>query len=79
MSSGTAHSAPFPPPVPQPVAPDPLAEPLQAPPLVQLGFWQRPAVQNLLPLGTSIAFHLALILLGVLTFKTVKVMTEPPR
>ncbi|HMB96512.1 MAG TPA: hypothetical protein VKK61_10775, partial [Tepidisphaeraceae bacterium] len=45
----------------------------------QLGFWQRPAVQNFLPLGTSLVFHLGLIIVGILGFKTYQTLTEPMR
>jgi hypothetical protein len=38
----------------------------------QLGFWQHPTVQNLLPLATSVAFHLALIIIGYATYRTVQ-------
>src|SRR5262245_7148329 len=37
--------------------------------LPPLTFWQQPFVQNVLPLLTSLALHLAIILIGVMTFK----------
>jgi hypothetical protein len=42
-----------------------------------LGFWQDPVVQNYLPLGTSVAFHLILIIGGILSFKTYQKITQP--
>lgn len=51
---------------PQPApGPDAFVEDLLPP----LSFWQQPFVQNVLPLLTSLALHLALIIIGVLTFK----------
>jgi hypothetical protein len=41
-----------------------------------LNFWQLPWVQNLLPLGTSLAVHLGIILVGVLLLKTVTEVVE---
>lgn len=45
---------------------------------VHLTFWQQPLVQALLPLGTSIIFHLSIILIAVLTWGTYKVVTASP-
>jgi len=51
------------------------ADALQAPPIdgpaqPRLTFFQQPMVQNVLPLVTSLALHLGLILIGVLALKT---------
>ncbi|HVT90214.1 MAG TPA: hypothetical protein VHD56_15285 [Tepidisphaeraceae bacterium] len=51
--------------------PGPTGQNLQ----VHLTFWQRPIVQDLLPFGTSILFHVGLIGLGLLTYGTYKVVT----
>src|SRR5688500_13733254 len=52
----------------------PADQPEQAPPMdvvvPHLTFWQQPLVQNVLPLITSLALHLGLILIGVLALKT---------
>jgi hypothetical protein len=37
--------------------------------LPPLSFWQKPFVQNVLPLLTSLALHLTIIIVGVVTFK----------
>ncbi len=39
-------------------------------------FWREPWVQNVLPLATSLAFHLALIIIAWATYKTVQTMVE---
>lgn len=36
------------------------------------GFWRKKWVQNILPLATSLGFHLALIVIGYATYKTVQ-------
>src|SRR5947199_601425 len=36
-----------------------------------LGFWQQPFVQDVLPLLTSLAVHLAILLIGIFTIKAV--------
>jgi hypothetical protein len=48
-------------------------------PAPRIGFWQRPAVQNFLPLGTSIIFHGGLIVIGILGFHTYQTLTQPMR
>jgi hypothetical protein len=54
--------------------------PLSAPPAApHLGFWQRPGVQNFLPLGTSLVFHAGIIVIGVLGFRTYQKLTQPLR
>jgi hypothetical protein len=45
------------------------AEQVEEEPLPPLTFWQQPFVQNVVPLLTSLAVHLGLILIGVLTYK----------
>src|SRR5436190_997722 len=57
-----------------PIQPPPLPAPVQTATVVderepELSFWQEPWVQNGLPIVTSLAVHLGLILLGVLRFK----------
>jgi hypothetical protein len=50
-----------------PAGDEPVAEaPLADVPHVRLGFFQRPAVQNVLPLATSVTVHLAIVLVGLL-------------
>lgn len=44
--------------------------PIDGPPEPHLNFFQQPMVQNVLPLVTSLALHLGLILIGVLALKT---------
>src|SRR3954469_4571643 len=39
-------------------------------------FWQRPFVQDVLPLMTSLLLHGALIALGIITYRAVTVMIE---
>src|SRR4051794_2936536 len=39
-------------------------------------FWQRPFVQDVLPLVTSLLLHGALIALGIITYRAVSVMIE---
>jgi len=48
-------------------------------PVVQLSFLRNPTVQNLLPLATSIVFHLALLIIGYALLKTVPQMVSPTR
>ncbi len=52
---------------PKPVSP-PTVDEDHLPPLT---FWQQPFVQNVMPLLTSLAAHVALILIGILTVKAV--------
>jgi hypothetical protein len=53
--------------------PDRPAEPGAAPALrPRPGFFQEPAVQTLLPLATSIVFHIAIILVGFFLYKGVQ-------
>ena len=42
-------------------------------------FWQRPIVQQLVPWGTSLLFHLAVIGLGLLVYKTAEVILRSVR
>lgn len=44
--------------------------------LIQLSFWQRPLVQDLLPFATSLVFHLSLLIIGVVLFATSKAITN---
>jgi hypothetical protein len=53
-----------------------MDEPLPEVPLVKLGFWQRPMVQNVLPLGTSIAVHLGIVAVAVAGFSTYQVYKQ---
>ena len=41
---------------------------------MHLSFWQHPRVQDLLPLATSVVFHLCLVTVGLLLYATTKVM-----
>src|SRR5690242_19704538 len=41
---------------------------------VQLGFWQRPWVQDLLPFVTSLVLHMGIIGLGILTYQTAQIL-----
>lgn len=43
---------------------------------IVLSFWQKPFVQNVLPLITSILLHAAIITLGLLTVKVVEAVTQ---
>jgi len=58
----------------QPESPETTATPTS--------FWQRPFVQDILPFLTSLALHLGIIALGILTYKAVVVITtvskDPP-
>ena len=44
---------------------------------VNLTFWQHPAVQNLLPFATSLAFHVGLIFLVALAWATHAIINSP--
>ena len=77
-------AAPLP---PQPVAPPgvPPANaqqagqaPAELPPDLHppLNFWQQPWVQNVLPLATSLALHLAVVIVGLLAYKTAKMIVD---
>src|SRR4051812_34410531 len=44
--------------------------------LVHLGFWQHPLVQNLLPLATSLVFHISLLIVGILFFAASRAITH---
>jgi hypothetical protein len=55
---------------------DSFAAPL-APVIPQIGFWQRPAVQQVLPLVTSFGFHLVLIALGFVLFSAAQKLIAP--
>ena len=66
-----------PPPQPQPLPPGveaPPPMPIAAGPAVELhppiGFFQQPWVQNVLPLVTSVALHLAVVIVGLIALKT---------
>ena len=50
-----------------PPPPDELAAEILPP----LSFWQQPFVQNVVPLLTSLAIHVSLILIGIFTIKAV--------
>ncbi|HYE17280.1 MAG TPA: hypothetical protein VEA69_02490 [Tepidisphaeraceae bacterium] len=39
-------------------------------------FWQRPFVQNVLPLITSLAIHLAIVGVGILTYKAIRAVSD---
>ena len=51
---------------PEPIEPLEVVDDLREP---HLTFWQQPFVQNVLPLMTSLALHLGILLLGLLTYK----------
>lgn len=42
----------------------------------QLGFWQQPWVQNVLPFVSSLALHAGIIVLGVVGFKTYEAVSD---
>src|SRR5258708_550463 len=42
-------------------------------------FWQQQWVQNVLPLATSLALHLSLIIIGFATYKTVQKVVQVVR
>src|SRR5207247_11449211 len=44
--------------------------------LPPLSFWQQPWVQDVLPLVTSLALHAAVVIMGVLAYKTVKMVAD---
>jgi hypothetical protein len=67
----SSHTAPV-----SPIDPSPPAEAARMP---RPGFWQRPAVQNFLPLGTSLVFHAGIVVIGILGFRTYQKLTEPMR
>jgi hypothetical protein len=43
---------------------------------IQLGFWQQPWVQDLLPLLTSLVLHIGIIGLGILTYQTAQILVS---
>src|SRR5207302_4636905 len=50
-------------------------EPLPA----RASLWQQPFVQNVLPFLTSLSFHAAVLILGLLTFHSVRILMRPAR
>ena len=44
-----------------------------------LTIWQRPFIQNVLPLCTSVALHVAIIVAGIATFHAIKRLNTPER
>jgi len=44
-----------------------------------LSFWQRPWVQNVLPLVTSLALHAAVVVVAVLAYSTVRMVVDSQR
>jgi len=71
-------ATPQPPPVPEGMLGDAAAA--QPPPVEyyreQQSFWRQPWVQNVLPLATSLALHLSLIVIGFATYKTVQKVVQ---
>ncbi len=55
--------------------PTPDAAPAAA---IELSIWQHPFVQNVLPFLTSLALHIAVIVIGLLTVEVVRVVTTNP-
>jgi hypothetical protein len=49
---------------------------VQATAIPQLTFWQKPAVQQIMPLLTSFGFHIALILLIIVTLPVIQEVTK---
>jgi hypothetical protein len=45
-------------------------------PKPQIDFWRKPWVQNVLPLGTSLALHLGILLIGFLTYQAATKLVE---
>ena len=43
-------------------------------PGIELDFWQKPWVQDLLPIITSVVLHMGIIAIGVVTYKTAQVL-----
>src|SRR4051812_31484410 len=82
----------IPPPIPEPASqPPPVtpqaqaqapAQPVEELPMSgeaiasQLTFWQQPWVQNLLPLITSLAIHLAIVIIAILLIKPIQNLTK---
>src|SRR4051812_49258303 len=44
--------------------------------LPPLSFWQQPWVQNVLPLVTSLALHAAVVIVGILAWKTADLLSN---
>ena len=44
-------------------------------PVVEVGFWQLPFVQNVLPFITSLVLHLSLIVIGLVTMRVINAVT----
>jgi hypothetical protein len=87
MSGSEVMAHPPPPPLPETAGAAPAATPSVATPVASsqepipfeeersqpaAGFWRKKWVQNVLPLATSLGFHLALIVIGYATYKTVQ-------
>jgi hypothetical protein len=89
MLSDTPASAIPPPPSPsRPRPPEERAQVAErqpasaeppASPHVELGLWQQRWAQNLLPLATSITFHLTLVLIAALVIVPYKILTSSPQ
>src|SRR2546423_8195463 len=62
----------------RPLVPDsPVYQTFDPPPNARRSsFWQRPFVQNVLPLLTSVSFHAAVLALGLLTYQSVRVLVQ---
>lgn len=78
MPASTPPPPPRPLPQPQPVAAQPTEEE-HGDELVHLNFWQLPWVQKVLPFATSLAVHLAVIVVGVVAARTVQTIVEEVR
>lgn len=63
------------PPGAQVVEGQPLEDQEMLPPI---GFWQQPWVQNLLPFLTSLSFHAAVLIIGLLAYGAYKAVTALP-
>src|SRR5438128_997503 len=70
----TDTPAPLPTPTPAPAGNTDAPERPSTYVAPHLNFWQQPWVQTFLPLGTSLAIHLGIIILALLLAKTVDVV-----
>jgi hypothetical protein len=62
-----------------PVSPDQLpiaGEDQPQEPSIHYGFFQKPWVQDILPLMTSLAFHATIVVVGLLAYQTYKAVTQ---
>ncbi|HEX2972548.1 MAG TPA: hypothetical protein VHP11_09455 [Tepidisphaeraceae bacterium] len=62
--------------LPEPGAPGEIPEPVA--PAVPVSFWQLPFAQNILPMLTSVALHVTVIVIAILTVKAVQAVMHNP-